>query len=520
MSAAHPSAEAPPAQRSYMTVWTVALLTAAAIVTSLRGLPLMAKEELTMFAYIAFATVLFLVPAALVSAELGSAFGDRKGGVYTWIGEAFGQRWGFVGIWLQWIQNVVWYPTALGFAAAAAAFTIGRSDLADEHIFVGLFCIGVYWLATLVALSGTALMAKVAKFGFVAGTAVPGIVLIGLFVYWVVSGHPIGWETAANPAVSEVVNGQPSPRWFPHVEGLGTLAFLGSILLLFAGVEVQAVHITDMKRPRSGFPRAMLIATVISVTIFTLGALAVAGILPYNQISLQSGVFDALNHVLDDTWNIGWMTQILSGLICYGALGGALAWLVGPSRGLLATAHDGELPPALQRTNAKGIQRNILLVQGAIVTLISCVYLVTKDVSNAFFLISAMTVSLYIIMYMLLYAAAIRLRITQPDLPRSFRVPGGMAGMWGVAGIGFLAVSFAFVLAFVPPSQLAVGSPAFYVALVASGTVIFTGLPLLIHHMRKPSWREGEPSQTQHEASFNAPAASAPPASTTGAAPT
>jgi amino acid transporter len=98
-----------------MSVPTVGFLTAAAVVTSLRGLPVMAAEEWTMFVYIGFAVILFLIPAALVSAELGSAFSNRRGGVYTWIGEAFGQRWGFVGVWLQWIQNVVWYPTGLAF---------------------------------------------------------------------------------------------------------------------------------------------------------------------------------------------------------------------------------------------------------------------------------------------------------------------------------------------------------------------------------------------------------------------
>jgi glutamate:GABA antiporter len=45
-----------------LSVPTMALLTSAAIVTSLRGLPLMADEELTMFVYIAFASILFLLP--------------------------------------------------------------------------------------------------------------------------------------------------------------------------------------------------------------------------------------------------------------------------------------------------------------------------------------------------------------------------------------------------------------------------------------------------------------------------
>ena len=77
-----------------LSTWQLALMTAAAII-SLRGLPMMAQEELTMFFYILFATVLFLIPAALVGAELGSAFADKGGGVYTWVKEAFNRPLGF-----------------------------------------------------------------------------------------------------------------------------------------------------------------------------------------------------------------------------------------------------------------------------------------------------------------------------------------------------------------------------------------------------------------------------------------
>jgi amino acid transporter len=128
-------------------------------------------------------------------------------------------------------------------------------------------------------------------------------------------------------------------------------------------------------------------------------------------------------------------------------------------------------------------------VQGVIVTILALTYFVMADVSVAFFLLSAMTISLYLIMYMLMYAAAIRLRYSQPDLNRSYRVPGGTAGMWMIAGVGFAGVVFAFVVSFFPPSQLPVGSPTLYVGLVTAGTVIFTGLPLLISMAKRPSWR-------------------------------
>ena len=129
---------------------------------------------------------------------------------------------------------------------------------------------------------------------------------------------------------------------------------------------------------------------------------------------------------------------------------------------------------------------HILWVQGAIVTVMSLLYFFIKDVSVVFFLLSAMTIALYLIAYMLMYAAAIKLRYSQSRLARPFKVPGGVVGMWLVAGIGFIGVLFSFVVAFFPPDQLPVGSPSVYVGLVIVGTVVFCGIPLLMHGLRRP----------------------------------
>ena len=489
------------------------LMTAAAIVTSLRGMPMLAQEELTMFGYIAFATLLFLIPAGLVSAELGGAFSHREGGVYTWVGEAFGRKWGFVAVWLQWIENVVWYPTALAFAAVAVAYTFDKRDLSTNNAFIGLFCIGAYWLATLIALSGTDLLVKVTKAGFLLGTVIPGLVLLGLFGYWVLKGNDLGWNTATSSAVVADTGGRMHPRWLPNYTGLGTLSFLAGILLLFAGIEVQAVHAVEMKDARRGFPLAILMAAGISVAMLSLGGLAIAGIVSYNSISLTSGVFDAFDQALTETGGSTVLLPLLSILICYGALGGALAWIRGPARGLLTCGTDGFLPRSLQRTNSKGSELGILLVQGVIVTVISSLYLFLDDVNTAFFLITAITVGTYIVMYMMMYAAAIKLRYSQPNLERMFEIPGGMPGIWAVAGLGFTAVSAALFLSFIPPDQLPVGSPATYIILVTTGTVLFTIVPLLITRVAKASWRTSGSSRPDPSPSVGRPptSAAAPP---------
>ena len=463
-----------------ITTGQLALMTAAAVI-SLRGLPMMAQEEMTMFFYIGFATFLFLIPAALVAAELGSAFAAEGGGVYTWVKEAFNKRMGFTAIFLQWIQNVVWYPTVLGFAAACIAYMVGKPELSQDGVYVGVFAIVMYWLATLLTFMGTSFISKITSQGFLIGTVLPGVIIIIVALVWVMGGNPVSFEHIPD-TVSQIVNveaGHAHPRFFPHMTGMSDIAFLAGILLLFAGVEVHAVHAQELKNPQRQFPAAMLLAALISFVLFTFGSLAVAIVAPYKTINLQSGVLETFHDVFAH-YNVSWLTNVMGLLTAFGALAGVMSWISGPSRGLLWTAKEGLLPDFMKKTNNNGVQINILLLQGAIVTVLSSLYIVMKDVSVAFFLLTALTIGVYLVMYMMMYLDGIKLRYTQPDLPRGYKVPGGKAGMWIVAGVGFLAVVFSFIVTFFPPSQLPVGSPAFYTGLVTVGTAFFVIIPFVI----------------------------------------
>ena len=108
-------------KKSYLSVFQMTIMTTITV-ASLRGLPAMAIEGKASIIMYLVPAILFLVPTALVGAELASTY---QGGIYVWVKEAFGNKWGFLAIWLQWIQNVVWYPIQLAFVAAALAFAIG-----------------------------------------------------------------------------------------------------------------------------------------------------------------------------------------------------------------------------------------------------------------------------------------------------------------------------------------------------------------------------------------------------------
>jgi amino acid transporter len=136
-----------------------------------------------------------------------------------------------------------------------------------------------------------------------------------------------------------------------------------------------------------------------------------------------------------------------------------------------------------------GVQTHILLVQGLIVTALAVMFIVLPSVQAAFQILSQLTVTLYLIMYLLMFAAAIWLRYSEPTTPRTYRVPGGNIGMWIVAGAGFIGSLLAFFTSFIPPGQISIGSPTVYVLVLIGGNVLFVLLPVVIYAIRRPSWK-------------------------------
>jgi len=56
-------------------------------------------------------------------------------------------------------------------------------------------------------------------------------------------------------------------------------------------------------------------------------------------------------------------------------------------------------------------------------------------------------------MYILVFASAIKLRISKPDADRPYKIPGGILGLGIIAGMGILICALCFGLGFIPPDQ-------------------------------------------------------------------
>lgn len=466
--------------KKVFSIFLLAMMNVA-IIMSLRGLPLMAKEGVSLVFYLLFSLIIFLIPSALVCAELATGWSEG-GGVFKWVTEAFGEKAGLTAIWLQWVQNIFWYPTVLAFAAGALSYLFGKPALFQNPLYNISVILLVFWSATFINMRGVSATGKLASTGVILGTILPGILIISLGITWALKGHPIEFFKEERSI-------------FPSFSKFSNLSLLAGIVLLFAGVEVNAVHALNVKNPKKSYPLAILLSVILIFAIFFLGSLAVAAVIPHNQISLTAGIMQAFSQFFT-LFNIEWLVPVIGLLAAFGALGGVAAWIVGPSKGLLATSRLGLIPPLLSHVNKHGIPVNILWIQGIVVTLISFVYLIEPQVNNAFFLLTDLTVMLYLIMYILLFSSAIYLRYKQPNRPRPYKVPGGNFGMWVVGGIGILGAIFSIFIGFFPPSQLQFRGTSFFVSFLGVGIFLALLLPQIIYRMRKPKWkREAEKIQ-------------------------
>lgn len=435
---------------------TLTLMSVSAII-SLRNFPMMALYGWSSVFFYALSGLFFFIPIAFVCAELAAAW-PKKGGVYLWVAQAFGTRAGILAIWLEWIESVVWLPAVLAFIASLLAYVIDPV-LADSPYFLLGASLIVLWGLTALNYLNIQTSSFFSALGVALGTLVPSVIIIALAAQWVLSGNPTQIPLQPDTLV-------------PPLTG-SNLVFFTGVLLGFAGIEVAAYHIQDIENAQKNFPKATLMAAALILIVSTLGSLAIAMVVPADEISLSAGVMQAFNAFFE-ALDLGWLTSFIAALALIGALALVNTWIIGPSKGLLASAEHGDIPEFCRRVNRNQSPVNILLMQGIISTILSLAFLLMPSINSSYWLLTVMAAQLILLMYLMVFMAALWLRYREPDTPRPFRVPGGKVGIWLLAGVGSLACLFSFFIGFVPPEDIDVGTPLWYQMSLAIGIILFS----------------------------------------------
>jgi amino acid transporter len=327
------------------------------------------------------------LPTALMTAELSTAM-PEEGGYVAWVERAFGRFWGFQEGWLSWLCSFA--DNALYPVMFVDYLAYLRGDMAPaERWLIGASLIGVItWLN------------------------IRGIRLVGisLMIFLLIVLAPFAALVALGLPQVHTAN------WFLQNDSVDWTLLLGILLWNTSGWDNAGCCAAEVADPSRAYPRAMLITMAIVTVVYLLPVAVGVGV-DTEFASWKEGYFPVVAAQIGGPWLGTWLT--LAALVSAAGLLNAL--LCTSARVPYAMARRRMLPRWLDGLHARhGTPWKSILINSAGVALL---------IPFSFQELIELDMFLYAAALMLEFAALIRLRVREPDMPRPYRIPLGLAGL-------------------------------------------------------------------------------------------
>jgi len=392
--------------------------------------------------------ILWSLPTAFMIGELSSAL-PQEGGYYAWVRRAMGNFWGFQEAWLSLVASIfdmAIYPT-LFVAYMVRMFPWFRE--AHRGVAVGL---AVVVTCVILNIAGVKVVSTTSLWLFFALSA-PFMVIVGMAPFKI--GSLAAAVTKPTTSTVDIIGGLLIAMWN------------------YMGWDNASTIAAEVERPQRTYPRAMLVAVaIVSLTyIVPVAAMRMTGLAPS---AWETGSWAEIAGMVG-----GPLLRIaLVGGGMISAFGMFNALVMSYSRLPLAMAQDGMLPRIFgklhPRTRAPWVAIIVLAVGWACCLGLGFERLVTIDI-----LLYGASLSLE-------FAALIYLRVREPELPRPFRVPGGMFGAIAIGITPMLMLAFS-IFRSQHEAVFGMSSFAFGMLLIAAGVVAYA----LNHAVKPQGWAAG-----------------------------
>jgi len=386
------------------------------------------------------AAFLFFVPSALVINELSSRF-PHEGGLYVWSKEAFGDFHGFVAGWSYWIYTVFYFPGLLLASAAMGGYIAGAGGaaLAQNRTFLMAGSFILFFVAVFFNIIGLNIGKWLQNAGGVS-TYAPLLMLCGLGGFL--------WFRHGSVTHFSLQNMMPHWSW-------DTVNFWSQIAFAFTGLELVSAMSDEVRDPRRTLPRAVLSAGVLTALIYIAGTFAVLSMLPAEQVDPKSGVFQAITQG-SLLLRVGFFGVLAAALVSVGNAGGVGSTVAGIARVPFVVGIDRYLPAAFGKIHPRWKTPYIsILVQAAISGAVLLLSQINETTISAYQSLVDVTIILYFIPFLYMYAAAIKLasRKDRTENPHAVLIPGGRLGVYFASGIAFAVTLACIFFSVIPPGE-------------------------------------------------------------------
>ena len=350
--------------------------------------------------------VLFFIPYGLITAELGTTY-PEQGGLYIWIKNAFGEKWAARSTWLYWINVALWMPSVYILFAGMFAQLFFPDMSLWWQIAIGVV---MTWLTVLFGSMKMEAGKWIPNIGAMIKALIMVVIGVGAFIY---AGH----HGVANDLSFKAI----LPSWNAG------LAFLPVIVYNFMGFELMSGASGEMKNPGKDIPRAIIIAGALIAIFYVLGTVGILMAVPLEKLGLVSGIVDTLKIIIGGTSFGDAMVIVLGVAALYSFMANMVTWTMGANRTAAEAAKENELPAIFGREHpVYKTPVGAFIITGIVSTVVIIVYgLMAGSAEDLFWTLFAFSSIVFLLPYLMLFPAFLKLRKTDPNIERPYRVPGG-----------------------------------------------------------------------------------------------
>ncbi|MFZ6019008.1 MAG: APC family permease, partial [Chloroflexota bacterium] len=330
----------------------------------------------------------------------------EQGGLYVWVRNAFGERWAARTTWLYWINVALWMPSVyVLFSGMFAQLFIPDLSLWGQ-ILIGIL---MTWVTVVIGIIALDIGKWVPNIGALMKALIMLVIGVGAFVY--AARHGVANDLSFRNIL---------PSWDAG------LYFLPVIVYNFMGFELMSGAGEEMQNPQRDIPRAIITAGLLIAFFYLMGTIGMLMALPAEQLGLVTGIIDTLRILFGESGLGGVIVTILGIGALYTFLTNMVTWTMGANRTAAEAANEGELPAffgQLHPVNKTPVGAYVLT--GIVSSAVLVIYgLMAATAEELFWSLFAFSSIVFLMPYLAMFPAFLKLRRVDADRPRPYRVPG------------------------------------------------------------------------------------------------
>ncbi|MBN1877136.1 MAG: APC family permease [Anaerolineae bacterium] len=355
--------------------------------------------------------VLFFIPYGLITAELGTTY-PEEGGLYIWVRNAFGEKWAARTTWLYWINVALWMPSVYVLFAGMFAQLFAPDMGLWAQIILGIV---MSWVTVWIGTRSLHISKWVPNVGAFLKALIMVVIGIGAFIY-------AGKNGVANDLSFDAL--------LPTLDA--GLWFLPVIVYNFMGFELMSGVGDELQEPGKSIPRAIVVSGVLIAVFYLLGTLGMLMAVPLDDLGLVEGIIDTLQIILGDSGVGGFFVTLLGIGALYTFLANMITWTIGANSTAAEAAKENELPQIFGREHPKfKTPVSAFVITGIVSTVVLIIYgFMAGTAEDLFWTLFAFSSMVFLLPYLAMFPAFLKLRQSDPDVTRPYRVPGGNTVAW------------------------------------------------------------------------------------------